>query len=183
MRNIGGISKVLILGVGNEFMSDDGCGVCISEALIGNVIGADVLNIGAAGLNIIDKITDYDVLIIIDAAMIEEPSRVFDLEKKEDYEMASETVLDLLSSGSHNLGIESIITMTRLIFGHNPRIIIVGCKPKSLEFGKGLTEEGLKNAMKTVEKLAEVLREYNVEINIDEVKSKVNKCGNRFNWS
>jgi len=177
--------RILILGVGNEFMRDDGCGVCISEALRGNVKGADVINAATSGLSILNEIANYDILIIVDAALIEEPARVFELDIREDYEAATNTVLDLMYGGSHNLSIESLIYFNNLLFSKNfEKVIIIGCKPKSLEFGLGLTDEGVNNALRVVEKLEEVLRKYGANIeNIDEVKKKVMLCGNRSYWS
>ncbi len=59
--------KVLVLGMGNPILSDDGVGIVIANALEGKVKGADVATSAMIGLDLLDAVTGYDKVYLIDA--------------------------------------------------------------------------------------------------------------------
>jgi hydrogenase maturation protease len=59
--------KILILGMGNPILSDDGVGLLMAERLKERVTGADVAVNPMVGLTLLDQILDYDRVFIIDA--------------------------------------------------------------------------------------------------------------------
>jgi hydrogenase maturation protease len=61
--------ETLILGVGNEILTDDGIGPCIVNKIseMGLFAGADFLTANTGGLEVIEIIQGYKSLIIIDA--------------------------------------------------------------------------------------------------------------------
>lgn len=59
--------KVLILGMGNPILSDDGVGLIVAEALRGSLPGADVTTSAMIGLGLLDEIVGYDAIFVIDA--------------------------------------------------------------------------------------------------------------------
>lgn len=59
--------KVLILGMGNPILSDDGVGLSVARMLRGNIREADVAFSSMIGLNLFDLILGYDIIFIIDA--------------------------------------------------------------------------------------------------------------------
>jgi hydrogenase maturation protease len=59
--------KILILGMGNPILSDDGVGLLAAEKLRGRITGADIASSTMIGLSLFDLIIGYDVLFIIDA--------------------------------------------------------------------------------------------------------------------
>ncbi|MCW1302491.1 MAG: hydrogenase maturation protease [Candidatus Rehaiarchaeum fermentans] len=154
--------KVVIAGVGNRLMGDDGCGSYLAEALEGSVINADVIDMGATGISAIEILKDYDVIIIIDAAIIDKPVEVIHFTPQLNEDTATSTTLDLIFSGSHGLGIETILTFLR-IYGYNPsRIIIIGCKAYYMDYNLGLSKELLHNMPNIVEIIERLLKEYNI---------------------
>ena len=59
--------KTLILGMGNPILSDDGVGGHVARALEGRFKNTDVRTIALIGLGLLDVITDYDRIFVIDA--------------------------------------------------------------------------------------------------------------------
>jgi hydrogenase maturation protease len=62
------VVRVLVLGVGNPILSDDGVGIHAARRLKEkNLSGVDVEELAASGLELLDLVLDYDKVIIIDA--------------------------------------------------------------------------------------------------------------------
>ncbi len=59
--------KILILGMGNPILSNDGVGLLLAEKLRNKIPGADVASSAMIGLSLFDLIIGYDKLFIIDA--------------------------------------------------------------------------------------------------------------------
>ena len=60
--------KVLVLGMGNPILSDDGVGLFVARGMEGKIPGVDVVTTEMVGLNILDILMGYDTLFLIDAA-------------------------------------------------------------------------------------------------------------------
>jgi hydrogenase maturation protease len=59
--------KVLVLGMGNPILSDDGVGIVVAKALEGRVRGVDVAASAMIGFDLLDAMTGYDKVYLIDA--------------------------------------------------------------------------------------------------------------------
>ena len=66
--------KVLVMGVGNTLLQDDGIGVHVTESLKASYStqDLDILDGGTIGLSLLPEIEDADAVIIIDASEIGE---------------------------------------------------------------------------------------------------------------
>jgi len=60
--------RILILGLGNPILSDDGIGLILTESLKGKFPGVDTASIILAGLELLDILVGYDHVFLIDAA-------------------------------------------------------------------------------------------------------------------
>lgn len=63
--------KTLVLGFGNPILSDDVAGFRIAEALEGELADLTVVATSEAGLSILEEVTGYDRLVIIDSIKTE----------------------------------------------------------------------------------------------------------------
>ncbi len=61
------MQKTLILGLGNPILSDDAIGLKVSRELGKHFPDADIVEASISGISLIDYITGYDHLIIIDS--------------------------------------------------------------------------------------------------------------------
>jgi hydrogenase maturation protease len=64
--------KILILGMGNPILSDDGVGLLAAEMLRDKIPEADVAVSAMIGLSLFDLIIGYDTIFIIDAMTTKE---------------------------------------------------------------------------------------------------------------
>ena len=61
--------KTMILGIGNPILGDDGVGLHIASELDGLLDNVDARTTSMIDLNLLDTLSDYDRLFIIDAIM------------------------------------------------------------------------------------------------------------------
>ena len=63
--------KTLIAGIGSTILSDDGVGVHVVHRLLERPLppGVDVVDIGTGGLALLDLVSGYDKLVLVDAAV------------------------------------------------------------------------------------------------------------------
>jgi hydrogenase maturation protease len=59
--------KVLILGMGNPILSDDGVGLVIARALEGRIEGVRIETSPIIGLGLLDLVSGYERIYVIDA--------------------------------------------------------------------------------------------------------------------
>jgi hydrogenase maturation protease len=65
--------KILVLGIGNPILSDDGAGIRVAQE-VGNLLNdpqVTVAETSEAGLRLLDSIVGYDKVVIIDAVQTE----------------------------------------------------------------------------------------------------------------
>jgi hydrogenase maturation protease len=62
-------NRILILGLGNPILSDDGIGLLLTSKLEGKFPGVDIASITLAGLELLDILVGYDHVFLIDAAI------------------------------------------------------------------------------------------------------------------
>lgn len=61
-------NRILILGLGNPILSDDGIGLLLTKNLEGKIPGVECASITLAGLELLDILVGYDHVFLIDAA-------------------------------------------------------------------------------------------------------------------
>jgi hydrogenase maturation protease len=129
--------NVLVLGLGNILMSDEGVGVRIIEALDAShdmPNGVDVLDGGTSGMDLLDMVADRDCLIVADAINAEGPAgRVIRLQD-EQIKMLFETRFS-----PHQLGLSDLLATLRLIDRAPRRVVVVGVVPANLRLGMELS--------------------------------------------
>jgi hydrogenase maturation protease len=75
MNSINSTKKVLVMGVGNTLLQDDGIGVHVTETLKASQhspSGIEILDGGTIGLSLLPEIEDADAVIVVDASEIGE---------------------------------------------------------------------------------------------------------------
>lgn len=160
--------RILVAGVGNIFMKDDGCGSIMASVLEGKIKGADVRDYGTGGISLTDELQSYDVIMILDVAAIDEKVKVFEVDDLNEDKVV-ETVLSMSLGGSHGLGVEDIITILRSE-GVKVKIFLVTFKPKEINTGVGVTEECMENAVLALEELKKLLENYGATFDLDSAR-------------
>ncbi|MDQ7095492.1 HyaD/HybD family hydrogenase maturation endopeptidase [Desulfosporosinus sp. PR] len=130
--------KIMVMGVGNILLSDEGLGVRFLDELAQRSLpeNVELLEGGTAGLELVHLIQEVDFLIVVDAINANsEPGALFRFQPgdiqvfPEQYEVSF-----------HQIGIVEVLTMANVL-GHAPQTLIFGVQPKNLEWGMDISPE------------------------------------------
>jgi len=131
-------ARILILGIGNILMRDDGAGVRAVEALRESVIpeSVEVVDGGTAGLALIDEIEGRERVIVIDAMDAGDPPGTVRRMTPDDLAGGAAGALSL-----HEFGLLQALDGARLL-GRAPReVIVYGVQVKDVSLGLDLSDE------------------------------------------
>ena len=149
--------KILILGVGNELLSDEGVGVHVIKELKKMSLppGIEIMEGGTDGFGLIHIITDTDRLIVIDSVKGgSEPGTLYKFDIKD----APKTP-DLFKTSVHQIGILEVINLSSLI-GKTPETTVIGVEPKSILTSMELTDEVKAKIPRVIELVLEEVEKY-----------------------
>ena len=122
--------NVLVLGVGNVLLSDEGVGVRVVEALAERFHipeGVDVLDGGTSGMDMLDMIGDRDHLILVDAVKSAGgPGSIVRLSGDEVPAFFRTKI------SPHQLGISDLLAALRLLERAPKGITLIGIEPQDL---------------------------------------------------
>jgi len=130
--------NIVILGIGNLLLSDEGVGVHIAHKLMDMDLpkGVSVVEGGTDGFRLLNVITATDRLIVVDAVKGSSPPGSiyrFDIDEVKNSPSGFKTSI-------HQIGILEVINMSGLI-GKTPHTTVIGIEPKSIEMGMELSPE------------------------------------------
>jgi hydrogenase maturation protease len=130
--------RVLVAGVGNLFLGDDGFGCEVARRLAGERLpaGVEVVDYGIRGMHLAyDLLAGYDALVIVDALPHgAEPGSLHVLEVGPDDVGGQGAALD-----AHGMEPVAVLAGLGALGGALPRTFVVGCQPASTEERIGLS--------------------------------------------
>ena len=129
--------RVVVLGVGNEIMTDDGVGVHVARALASENLAATVEIIeGATIIDCLPGGEPIDKLIVVDAVSGgDEPGAIYRF-TPDQIEVGA-----VRPTSIHQLGLIDSLKMSE-IAGIKPReTVVIGVEPKKVELGMELSPE------------------------------------------
>jgi hydrogenase maturation protease len=141
--------KLLIAGVGNIFLSDDGFGIEVAQRLASVQLPdwAHVVDYGIRGMHLAyDLASGYQSAILIDAAARGgAPGTIYVIEPDLTLEPAGPSGEDAGPAGSplfnaHGMQPDVVFGMLGMLGASARQVIIVGCEPASVGYGIGLSE-------------------------------------------
>ncbi|MEJ7843613.1 MAG: hydrogenase maturation protease [Rubrobacter sp.] len=125
--------RVLIAGVGNIFLGDDGFGVEVVKRLAGCELpeGVEVKDFGIRGMDLAYALQDdYELVVFVDATPRgERPGTVYLIEPEieEDGEVSLDT---------HGMDPVKVIKLSRVLGARPTRTLVVGCEPQVIVTGE-----------------------------------------------
>lgn len=169
--------RVLILGVGNVMMGDEGFGVRVARDLIQRFTfpaDVEVVDGGTGGLALLPLIRATDNLLVIDAIDAgAEPGSIF-LFNASELEEREKTKISL-----HDMGIIDVVN-TACLLGSCPPTTIIGVQPGSMdEFGSGLSHIVNNRVERVVELVLEYLESHNLSPQVKGACSPISSRGSR----
>ena len=134
-----GQNRILVAGLGNIFLGDDGFGVEVVRQLKGEPLpdGIDVEDFGIRAIHLAYELTGgkYDGAILVDAmARGGAPGTLYAIEPDVD---AREWPPE--DADAHTLTPAAVLAWLKRIGGGCGRVVVVGCEPASIDEGIGLS--------------------------------------------
>lgn len=145
--------KILILGIGNYLMGDEGVGVHVANRLSTEKfpVGVSVLDGGTGGFHLLEYFEQNDTVILIDATLDNNPPGTIRLIKPKfaaDFPVAMST---------HDIGLKDMITALQLL-GKMPEIHLFVISIKSIQQqGIELSKDVQEASFKVIEKIKEII--------------------------
>ena len=131
--------KVVVLGVGNLLLQDEGIGVRAVELLQKRYTlppEVQVIDGGTAGMEVLESLEDTDKLIIIDCVRVGQPPAT--LIRRIDSEVPA---FFRTKISPHQIGVSDVLAALTLRERFPKHLALIGIQPMSLECGIELTPE------------------------------------------
>jgi len=131
-------SKILVLGVGNLILSDEGVGVHLVRRLQSEGLpeSVELLDAGTWGLELLDFVDDVEKVIIVDC--VKGGGEVGAIYRFEPDDV--DVIPKQYQISFHDLGIYDFIRLAKAI-GTLPPTVIYGIEPKVIDWGEVLSPE------------------------------------------
>ena len=136
--------QILVAGVGNAWMQDDGFGSEAARRLEGRELptGVTVMDCGSGGLDLAYEIMrGYDALVLIDISRQGgEPGTLYVIEP--DPEEYSRPIEDGEVISPHGMDPQTVLRFVNAVGGFSGKVVVVACEPGPIEdLAVGLSPE------------------------------------------
>lgn len=120
-------TRILVAGIGNVFLGDDGFGVALADRLARGALpaGVDVVDFGIRGMDLAYALGDgYDAVVLLDATPRgQAPGTLYVIEAEPE---EGDVALD-----AHGMDPVKVLALARTLGGSPPRTLVVGCEPQT----------------------------------------------------
>ena len=134
--------RMLVAGVGNIFLGDDGFGVAVANRLAGADLPSwvQVADYGISGMHLAYDLADgYETAILIDTARRgERPGTLTVIEAGRPEETGAPLEGRLFDA--HGMQPDVVLGVLDMLGARSARVLVVGCEPASLDYGMELSE-------------------------------------------
>jgi hydrogenase maturation protease len=120
-------TRVLVAGIGNVFLGDDGFGCEVAARLAATELSGDVdvADFGIRGMDLAYTLREYDAAILVDATPRGEPPGTLSVIEPDPDETAAEIE-------THGMDPVRVLRLARELGGAPPRTLVVGCEPATI---------------------------------------------------
>jgi hydrogenase maturation protease len=165
--------RVLIAGIGNIFLQDDGFGVEVARRLAAESLPewVRVADFGIRGVHLAYEMLDgdYDAAILVDAAPRgEEPGTVYLIEP----DIEAVDTREPVSLDAHGMDPQVVLQTIKTLGGMRGRLYVVGCEPLETEEGIGLSAPVARGVEDAIKLLYVTIDRLNQEILTEDSKRK-----------
>jgi hydrogenase maturation protease len=127
------MKKVLVAGIGNVLLGDDGVGPFVAQWLNAGYSfpeGVEVEDLGTPALDFIDRIVGLDSLIVVDAVNNDQPAGTVTLYRKDDLLRYAPGV----RMDTHSPALTESLMAAEVFFGFPPKeVLLVGISGESYQ--------------------------------------------------
>jgi hydrogenase maturation protease len=150
--------QILVAGIGNIFLGDDGFGCELATRLSAEPMpdGVTVTDYGIRGLHLAYDLrdSDYDLVVLLDALPRgDEPGTVYLFEPDLSFDR------DEVDVDAHEMHPLAVLALLADLGGEVKRLLVVGCEPAELEERIGLSPVVADAVDKAVQVVGELLQQ------------------------
>jgi hydrogenase maturation protease len=136
--------QILVAGIGNAWLRDDGFGGEVARRLEARALpdGVTVADFGTGGLDLAYEVMrGYDALVLLDVSRQGgEPGTLYVMEPDEEDFAAGIEDGELLDP--HGMDPQTVLRFVRAVGGWPGKVIVIACEPAEVEeLGIGLSDE------------------------------------------
>jgi hydrogenase maturation protease len=158
----GRIPQILVAGIGNAWLRDDGFGGHVAKKLDERELpeGVSVFDFGSGGLDLAYEVMrGYDALVILDVSRQGgEPGTLYVMEPDEE-EIAG-GIEDGEVISPHGMDPQTVLRFVKAMGGWPGKVVVVACEPLNVEeMGLGLSDEVAASVDKAVKVVLEQVEE------------------------
>jgi len=156
------LRKILIAGVGNAWLRDDGFGGEVARRLERRELpdGVAVMDAGTGGLELAYEVMrGYDALVILDVSRQGgEPGTLYVMEPDEDSVQGA--IEDGETINPHWMDPQTVLRFVKSVGAWPGRVVVIACEPADVEdMGWGLSEQVEEAVERAVELVVETVGE------------------------
>jgi hydrogenase maturation protease len=132
--------RILVAGIGNIFLGDDGFGVEVVNRMAGLPMpeGTRVTDFGIRGVHLAYELLEgYDALVLVDAVPLGEPPGTIAVVEPALLDRQGD---DAPTLDAHSMNPAVVLGALAGLGGEVGRVLIVGCQPAVIEETMGLSE-------------------------------------------
>lgn len=151
-------SNILILGIGNILLGDEGAGIRVIESFTERFLapsGLDIVDGGTAGMRLLDTLAGRDRVIVADA--VEAPQPPGTLVRLVDAEVPA---LFENRISPHQLGLADVLAALDLMGRLPGELIVIGIVPARVEFEVRMSPEVEQAVSRAVDAVAEQVSDW-----------------------
>jgi hydrogenase maturation protease len=129
--------RIVVLGIGNILLSDEGVGVRVIERLDQHYRlppEVEIIDGGTCGMEMLEQLEDLDALIVVDCVRFGQPPATPVLLKGDDVPVFFKTKLS-----PHQVSLSDVLASLEFTNRAPKRTAIIGMQPASMELGMELT--------------------------------------------
>lgn len=130
--------SVVVLGLGNIIMSDEGLGVHVIRRLLDDPrlpANARLIDGGTLGLELLSVASGADLLIVVDAVDL-------DLLPGTVVRLGADDLFGLdRGAGVHQLGVADLLSALRMLGSEPRKVVLLGAQPARVDLGTELSPE------------------------------------------
>ncbi|ATZ61373.2 MAG: hydrogenase maturation protease [Methanosarcinales archaeon Met12] len=159
------MQKILVAGIGNKYMGDDGFGPRVVEALTTRDLPEDVevRDVGLCGVTLAPDLDDYKFVIFVDAVKKGgKPGTIYRIEigAGQIEKLKPEDARSSLPLSIHEAKLEELLLFAKAIGTLPSTIVVIGCEVVEVTLGEVLSQEVETAVHRAVELILKELQRY-----------------------
>ncbi|MCD5409582.1 MAG: hydrogenase maturation protease [Methanocellales archaeon] len=140
------MTRILVAGVGNKYMGDDGFGPRVIETLMMRDLPEDVevRDVGLCGVTLAPDLGDYEFVVFVDAVKKGgRPGTIYrrEIDAREVEKLKPEDARSSFPISIHETKLEDLLLVAKAIGTLPPMVVVVGCEVVKIVPSDALSQE------------------------------------------